>query len=127
MLSKHGEFHPFGAIMSSNGDIQLVAGKIKGDDHPPSPALIELLTSTFRQQAARGHLRAAGVCYDVLTAPPGENEKRDAICCGLEHYSGETVDVFLPYVKGTNGAVRYGDMFAAKRTPEFFRNIPSAD
>src|SRR5882762_1072726 len=44
-------------------------------------------------------LRAAGICYDVLTVPPGEDQKRDAVCCGLEHYSGETVNVFVPYVK----------------------------
>jgi hypothetical protein len=85
--------------------------------------LLDLLTETFKKQAARGELRAAGICYDVLTVPPGEHQKRDAICCGLEHFSEETVDVFVPYVKAADG-VHYGEMFAVKRTMQFFAKLP---
>src|SRR5882762_11324147 len=70
-------------------------------------------------------LRAAGICYDVLTVPPGEDQKRDAVCCGLEHYSGETVNVFVPYVKAADGDIQYGEIFAAKRTGQFFCELPS--
>ncbi len=127
MLSKYGEFYPFGAVMSSTGEIRQVGAKIERDDHPPSQPLIDLLTETFRNQAARGELRAAGLCYDVLTIPPGEHRKRDAVCFGLEHYLGETVDVFIPYVKRSNGNVQYGEIFAATRTTKFFRKLPACD
>jgi hypothetical protein len=76
-----------------------VGAKIEGDDHPPSQPFIDLLTETFRNQAARGELRAAGLCSDVLTIPPEEHQKRDAVCFGLKHYLGQTMDVFIPYVR----------------------------
>jgi hypothetical protein len=108
LLRELGEFLPFGAIMSSSGEIRHVGGKIEGDEYPTSQPLLDLLTEAFKKQAAKGELRAAGICYDVLTVPPGEDQKRDAICCGLEHYSGETVNVFVPYVKAADGDVQYG-------------------
>lgn len=105
-------------------EIQWVGAKIEDDDHPPSESLIDLLTETFKNQAARGGLRATGICYDVLTVPPGEDQKRDAICCGLEHYSGETMDVFVPYVKTVDSDVQYSQVFVAKRTAQFFGELP---
>lgn len=125
MLSEHGEFYPFGAVMSSSGEIRHVGAKIEEDDHPPSQSLIDLLTETFKKQAANGELRAAGICYDVLTVPPGEDQKRDAVCCGLEHYLGEMVNVFVPYVKAANGNVQYGEIFVTKRTAQFFCELPT--
>jgi hypothetical protein len=125
MLREYGEFYPFGAIMSSSGEIRHVGAKMEDDDHPPSEGLIHLLTETFKKQAAKGELRTAGICYDALTVPPGEDQKRDAVCCGIEHYSGETTDVFVPYVKTVNGDVQYGEIFAAKRTAQFFCKLPS--
>jgi len=124
MLLEYGEFYPFGAFMSSSGETRMVGAKMEGDDHPPSESLIDLLTETFKEQAAKRGLRAAGICYDVLTVPPGEDQKRDAICCGLEHYSGETVDVFIPYVKAADGDVQYGTAFSARRIAQFFGELP---
>lgn len=124
MLRENGDFYPFGAIMTSSGEIRHVRAKIEDDDHPASQPLIDLLTGTFKKQATKGELRAAGICYGVLTVPPGEDQKRDAVCCCLEHYS-ETVSVFVPYVKAANGYIQYGEIFAAKRTGQFFCELPS--
>ena len=52
--------------------------------------------------------------------PPGETEKTDAICLGLEHQNGEAVDVCVPYKKEGLGKIAYGKLFAAKRTKGFF-------
>jgi hypothetical protein len=124
MLREYGEFYPFGATMSSSGEIRHVGAKMEDDDQPPSQPLIDLLTETFKKQAATGELRAAGICYDVLTVPPGEDRKRDAICCGLEHYSGKTVDVFVPCVKARDGDVQYGKVFSVKQTAQLFCQLP---
>jgi hypothetical protein len=124
LLTKQGEFYPIGAIMSSDGEIRHVGAKIEGDDHPPSQPLIDLLAETFQKEATKGKLRAAGICYDVLTVPPGKHQKQDAICCGLEHCLGEAVDVFKPYVRTEDGNFQYGEIFAARRTPQFFCQIP---
>ena len=124
LLSKQGEFLPIGAIMFSDGELRHVGAKIEGDDYPTSQPLIDLLTETFQKEAAKGKLRAAGICYDVLTVPPGKHQKQDAICCGLEHCLGEAVNVFKPYVRTEDGNFQYDEIFAANRTPQFFCQIP---
>ena len=124
LLAKQGEFYPIGAIMFSDGEIQHVGAKIEGDDHPPSQSLIDLLTETFQKEAAKGKLRAAGICYDVLTVPPDKQQKQDAICCDLEHCLGEAVAVFKSYIRTETGNIQFDETFAAKRTPQFFCQIP---
>jgi hypothetical protein len=126
LLMKQREFYPVGAIMLSDGEIRHVGAKIAGDDHPPSQLLIDLLTETFQKEATAGKLRAAGICYDILTVPPGKHQKQDAICCGLEHCLGEAVNVFKPYVKTEDGNLQSDEIFAAKKTPQFFCQIPRA-
>ena len=78
--------------------------------------LIDLLTDTIKQQCNRGHLRAVGICYDVLVQRPGQSEKSDAVCCSLEHISGEAIDVFMPYAKTPHG-LEYGEIFSLLREP----------
>jgi hypothetical protein len=124
LLTKQGEFYPIGAIMLSDGEIRHVGANIDGDDHPPSQSLIDLLTETFQKEATKGNLRAAGICFDVLTVPPGKHQTQDAICFGLEHCFGEVVDVFQPYVRTEDGTVQFDDIFAAKRTSQFFCQLP---
>ncbi len=124
LLAKQGEFYPIGAIMLSNGEIRHVGAKMEGDDHPPAQSLIDLLIETFQKETAKGRLRAVGICYDVLTVPPGKDQKEDAICCGLEHYLGEAVDVFMPYVRTGDDKFQYGEIFAVERTPHFFSELP---
>ncbi len=88
MLSEDGEFYPFGAKMSLDGEVVNVGAKIEGEEHPPSRSLIELLIHNFQQQTNEGRLLAAGICYDVRTSLPDENRPSDAVCCSLEHLSG---------------------------------------
>jgi hypothetical protein len=78
LLTKQGEFLPIGAIMLSDGEIRHVGAKIEGDDHPGSQPLIDLLVANFQKEATKGKLRAVGICYDVLTVPPGKDQKQDA-------------------------------------------------
>jgi len=71
LLSEHGEFYPFGAVMLQDGEFRHVSAKIEGDNDPQS--LIDLLTQTFQKEAGRGRLRAAGICCDVLVISPGKD------------------------------------------------------
>ena len=120
MLAEHGEFYPFGSTMNASGEIVAVGAQLEGTDHPLSQPLIDIMTQAFRAQAASGEIRAAGICYDIRTIPPGQTEKTDAICLGLEHQSGQSVSVFVPYRKGWFGKDKYGELFAAKRDAEIF-------
>lgn len=124
LLTEQGEFLPIGAIMLANGEVRHVGAQIEGHEYPGSQPLIELLTETFRKEATAGKLRAAGIGYDVLTVPPGKHQKQDAICCSLEHCLGEAVDVFTPYVRTRDGNFQFDEVFVAKRTQQFFCQLP---
>jgi hypothetical protein len=119
MLAKNGEFYPFGATMASDGKVNAVSADM-GEEQPETQALIDMMIQGFRQEAAAGSLRAAGICVDIRTIPPGQTEKTDAICARLEHSSGEAVRVILPYKKGFLGKYKYGAMFATAGPPEIF-------
>lgn len=118
-LERHGEFYPFGAGMGKNGEISQVAG-YPGGEHPESQEVLRLLVGGLKAQAQDGGLRAAGICLDVRTIPPGEVDKVDAVCTRLEHVDGEAIEVFLPYRKGLLGGIDYGDLFAREGTPQVF-------
>jgi len=120
MLAKHGEFYPFGAKMTVAGEIIDVGAQLEGDDHPASQPLIDVMTQAFRADASAGKIRAVGICYDVRAIPPGQTEKTDAICVGLEHSAGDCVSVFVPYKKGWLGKIKYGQLFASQRDPQIF-------
>ena len=124
LLAKQGAILPIGAIMLSNGEIRHIGAQIEGEEYPGAQPLMELLTEGFRKEAAEGKLRAAGMAYDVLTIPPGKDQKQDAICCSLEYCLGEAVDVFRPYSKLADGTFQFDEVFAAKRTPRFFLQLP---
>ena len=119
MLSQHGEFFPFGSTMTSSGEIIANAAD-PGEEEPEPQKVIELLTKGFQQKAASGEIRAAGICSDIWVVPPDATEKTSAICLSLEHQSGESVDVCVPYKKGLFGRMKYGELFEAKRDPTFF-------
>ena len=112
MLSKEGEFIPFGVSMDVNGQVAMVAGDV-GDEHPQSAQVIVLLQDSFRESAMRdGAIRAAGVCLDVRLVPPGGDARSDAICVRLAHISGEAIEVYVPYSSAGPGMLKFGDVFA---------------
>ena len=117
-LDRYGEFLPFGASIDSLGEIRLAAGHTE-DERPPSQEVIDLLVEGFRQAAGRNELRAAGICLDVRVVDPN-GEKTDAVCARLEHESGETIEVYLPYRKPRRGKIKYGDIFAAAGSRAIF-------
>jgi hypothetical protein len=118
LLDEHEEFYPFGASIASDGKHISVGAKGESD-HPKSKELIDMMAESFRCQASGGQIRAAGICFDVRVVPPGQVDKTDAIQLALER-EGEAVDVFIPYAQLPDGKFTYGDMFASKRTAEFF-------
>jgi hypothetical protein len=114
VLREHGEFYPFGIVRKADGNIQHV-GAADGTEHPPSAALIEILRSTYRQEAQAGRYSATAMFYDVRITPPGKSAKSDAIQVELEHSGGYCADVFFPYTRDSAGNVSFGEIFASKR------------
>jgi len=124
LLTKQGAFLPIGVMMLSNREIRHVGALIEGNDQPGAAPLIAMLTGTFQKVAKEGKLLAVGMAYDVLIVPPGKHQKQDAICCSLEHYLGEAVNVFKPYVRTEEGHFQFEEIFATKGTQKFFGQLP---
>ena len=120
-LSKRGSFLPFGASMNTAGAINLAAGYTEREAATPQD-LIDLIEKGFAAAATGRTVPAVGVCIDSLVVPPGQTAKTDAICCSLEHASGEAMDVFLPYRKALLGRLKYGELFAVPGAPRTFES-----
>ena len=91
-----------------------------GRETPPAQEILLALTDNMRAQAAVSEIAAAGVCVDVRISRPGASTKTDAIHCGLEHSSGESVDVYVPYRKSWFRGMQYDELFASVRDPKIF-------
>jgi hypothetical protein len=126
LLTEQGDFHPFGAIMASDGRIRWVAADT-GEDFPSGQILIDTMTKFIKGEAASHEIRAAAICYDARTIPPGAMVKTDVISFSLERLWGESISMFFPYEKREDGEVRYGEMFVTERGREFFSNSPTSD
>src|SRR5215831_17722241 len=79
LLREQGEFLPFGAWIPLDKKIQWVGAEGE-TEYPGSQALLNILVSTFSQEAAEGKLLATAICLDTRFSPSAEAEKTDAIC-----------------------------------------------
>jgi len=120
MLRKHGEFFPFGNVMTTEGEIQLVAG-LAGTEHPPSTEVIDLLVAGARARAMAGEIRATGICYDVRVRGV-DGKSTDAIAVALEHRAGDSVEVLVPYSKRRFGGLQFGELTAGRGERRIFAN-----
>ena len=121
MLTEHGEFYPFGAKVSSDGESGLVQGST-GEERPAEQALIALMLEGFRDEARRGTIRACALCVNVaLTRPDGE--RVDAVRVTLED-ANEALNLSLPYKIGFRGRVKYGELERNPAQPQVFRPNP---
>jgi hypothetical protein len=102
MLSKSGEFYPFGATVTTKGETRLLAGDL-GHEHPASADVHSLLVDRLRQDRAR--FRAVAICSDVRLPDS------DAVRVELEHQDGHAMAVLMPYKKKRLGrSVEYDDL-----------------
>jgi hypothetical protein len=108
MLRRHGEFYPYGAAITREGEEQVFAADT-AEAADPNPS--EVLTSLVSGMSAESNdLRAAALVSDVTS------EKTDAIMVHLEHADSMAITVVLPYrFAGTDAEdpeVEYEDMAA---------------
>lgn len=120
MLSKYGEFFPFGATMSVDGKVALVAGATD-DERPASAEVISLLEGGFRADALAGKLKATALAFDVRVVPPRETEKTDAIAVKLDHRDDYSVVVCFPYVRTSSGELHVSTPFASAGANAIFK------
>jgi hypothetical protein len=63
MLDQSGEFFPFAASMTANGDVAAVGADV-GGGRPNPREVAELLYSGLAVQAISGEIKASGVCVN---------------------------------------------------------------
>jgi hypothetical protein len=89
LLEKYGEFFPFGAAVTGDGETRLLADHPDRTEHPTSADVLTALVDGVRGQ--RDDLRAVAICSDARLADS------DAIRVDLEHREGAAMAVLLPY------------------------------
>ena len=119
MLKKNGEFFPFGASVSAEGEVQACA-TYDGDETPASEDVIAMLVQGFQNEARDGKIRATGICYDGRIVQDGKTV--DAVIISLEHFGGSASKTCVPYTKGMFGKYRFGELTAVLAEPQIFVN-----
>lgn len=119
MLQEYGEFLPYGAAMTPEGEVVSVAGQ-DGRERPPSQDIINLLRKSFRESAKSNEYKATGIFFDVSVVVPGTNEKTDAIAIALDHRENYSVVLYIPY-KLASGKLSCGQIFASPGSNDIFR------
>jgi hypothetical protein len=112
MLKEHGEFHPFGGAIKSDGSIVHV-GASAGEEFPRGKDLVGMLKESFREQARRGEISVAAIVANVSVEPPDSDNKVDAAEVAIDHRDDYAVRVFFPYVI-SEGQVSLGAPFASE-------------
>jgi hypothetical protein len=109
ILTRHGEFLPFGAAMRPNGEI-VCLGAYDARSYPSLAGsfaeLIRSLKETLVAGARRLEYIATALFYEVAITLAGDGERIDAIAVSLDHRDGYSVIVLLPY-KIEDGKIIY--------------------
>ncbi len=95
-LQKHGEFFPFGAVMLTNGEVQMLS-TYDGDEHPESQKVIDDTEQAFIRGAKNNEYKATALAYMVAVRNPKTGENEDAICVNLDHFDDYSVKVIYSY------------------------------
>jgi hypothetical protein len=122
-LREHGEFYPFGGHMKADGEI-VWEGASDGTEQPRSQPLIEILRESHRRRAMKGEIRASCIVYDILTLPPGREQKKDAIAIEIDHRDDYSVVVVFPYTLSADGVLNVEEPFAVSRHNTTFTPDP---
>ena len=117
-LKKHGEFYPFGAVISENGKIETTAG-FDGDDFPKSEEIIKRLISEHKSLAAEKKIRASGIVWNGSICD-NNGKKTDAVIASLEHKDNYSVVIAEPYKTGIFKNIRFEGLSAMHGNHDVF-------
>lgn len=104
--------------MTSQGGIEMEAA-FTGEEQPASSDLIKLMTEGLKAKGRSGTIRAAAICAAVEFRHEEGANPVDAIQVGLEHSTGRSVNVLLPYEK-THEGLGFGELTAHPGDPVIF-------
>lgn len=120
MLTKHGEFFPYGQALTATRKVIAVTA-YDGKERPPSADLIRSLKQAFTLGARDGRYKATALIYDVRVMLPSSGKKSDAIAVSLNHRDNYSVIVFFPYSIERGKYVSSGEVFAQQGESDIFK------
>ena len=127
MISKKGEFPPFGAGMDADGKLSNVTIPPGYSEHPTIAQVLGLLKSSL-SAAARAHkIVASAIVYSVRVTPPGKTEKTDAIAIDLDHRDGVSMTMICPYQLGADHQPAFGQLLVKEGAHAIFAPAPAAN
>lgn len=91
-ISKYGEMFPFGAAVTTEGQVVMLGADPGSDEHPASQDVLAALYEGGRQMKA--DRRALAFAADVLLAGGS-----DAVRVELEHREGTALVLVVPYTR----------------------------
>jgi len=119
LLSEAREMYPIAASMSRDAKITAV-GVYFAEEYPESQRVIDELTWALVSLASSEETAALGMACDVHFAKDQSSPKRDAIRVDLEHATGESVSVIVPY-HWSGDVIELEAPIEEERRPEWFR------
>ena len=111
MLVDSGEFHPFGAEISADGQLRAVGGW-NGEERPNAGELYALLQEAFIARARNGDTIAAALAANVDVPANYESPYPDAVRIQLEAHENSRF-IYVPY------RINKAGLFRKSRTVEF--------
>jgi len=107
MLEQRGAFAPYGGFLSPEGELFHVG--VKQDERPA--VVVTALRESFREIAAQQGCSVLGLVSEVVTHIPQLDWMCEAIHFSLDHATGYSVEVFMPY-QLVEREVVFGDVFS---------------
>ena len=106
MVESHGAFHPFGAVIVSDGTLTAVGANI-GEEHPHGADVFRFLQSAMHSQFQKREIVAASIATDVNIPAQYQPPFSDGIrvlleCAGYSRY------IYVPY-RISSGRAEYGE------------------
>lgn len=110
-----GGFLPFGYILDGG------ERKYQAADSEDAKEIISVLDTIFRDRAAQGSLEWASLCTDIRVFDrEAYPDGIDAIQVAYEDRVGQSVNYFVPYQEGADGALDYQPLFARVKERRWF-------
>ncbi len=119
MLAAHGEFFPFGGVMTVNGNIEALAVSEEYRDSSVE-AIVEELKSRLRKGADTNAYRATALVFPIQAQLPGTGNDTDAVAISLDHLKDFSVVLIIPY-ELSGGAVEFGEAVAQQGEHAIFQ------
>lgn len=114
---RESPFPPYGAILTVDGEVQLVKPHEGQVDSDPE-AQTRLLQAAFQQYEKEKGLRACAFSRDVMVKDPRTEEETEAILISAESSDGSAFHIVVPYSR--DGELELGEPFASKRDSQVF-------